>query len=74
MNKTQELIGKKIKFLRENLLQLSQKDFALKVNLDPTYISRVESGKQNLTIETLELFCHAFEMNLKQFFEFELKE
>ena len=71
MNDIQIEIGKKIKKIREKKLNISQKDFALKINLDPTYVSRVESGKQNLTIDTLEQICNALNMTLKEFFDYE---
>ena len=71
MNDIQIEIGKKIKKIREKKLNISQKDFALKINLDPTYVSRDESGKQNLTIDTLEQICNALNMTLKEFFDYE---
>lgn len=72
MNNTQKEIGTKIKYMRENILKISQKELASNLKLDPTYVSRVESGKQNLTIETLEQFCKAFNFSLKEFFDYEL--
>ena len=38
-------IGETIKFLRIKNTNLSQEDFAIKVGLDRTYLSRVESGQ-----------------------------
>ncbi len=68
----QNEIGCRIKYIRENNLNLSQKGLAEKCLLDATYISRVEKGRQNLTIETLEQICHALGITVKEFFEFEL--
>lgn len=72
MNNTQREIGNRVKNIREKVLKISQREFAKLTNLDPTYISRVESGKQNLTIETLEQICTAFNLTLKEFFDFEI--
>lgn len=72
MNNTQKEIGNRVKNIREKVLKISQREFAKLTNLDPTYISRVESGKQNLTIETLEQICMAFNLTLKEFFDFEI--
>ncbi len=63
-----EQIGKRIKELRIIKTGLTQDEFAKKLNLDRTYISRVESGKQNLTIETLNMMCGGLGVSLKEFF------
>lgn len=57
-------IGLKIRYFREKKLNISQKELAQKCNLDATYISRVENGKQNLTIETLEIICEALNTSI----------
>lgn len=57
-------IGLKIKHFREEKLNISQKELAQKCNLDATYISRVENGKQNLTLETLEIICEALNITI----------
>lgn len=53
----------KVKYVRENIIKIAQKDLANKCNLDATYLLRVENGKQNLTIETLGVICEALGMN-----------
>jgi transcriptional regulator with XRE-family HTH domain len=45
--------GKAIKKIR-NARNLSQKDLAERINLAPSYISRIEAGERKPTIETLE--------------------
>lgn len=35
-----------------------------------TYLSRVESGKQNLTVETLIRICECLDITLKEFFDY----
>lgn len=59
-------IGLKIRKIRENKLHISQKELAKKCNLDSAYFSRVENGKQNLTLETLEIICDALDVSLKE--------
>lgn len=63
-------IGERICSLREQFTNMSQCEFAKKVGLDRTYLSRVESGKQNLTIENLIKICSGLGVSLKEFFDF----
>ena len=48
---------------------MSQESFAKSIGLDRTYLSRVESGKQNLTMKSLQLIVNSFGMTLKDFFD-----
>lgn len=64
-------IGNRVKFIRINSLDLSQEDFADKLGLSRAYISRVESGKQNITVENLIKICEGLNITLKDFFNFE---
>lgn len=52
-----KLIGYRIKELRINKMNLTQDEFSKLLNWDRTYLSRVESGKQNMTVESLEKVC-----------------
>ena len=63
-----KIVGYRIKELRINKLHMSQDDFAKKLNWDRTYLSRIESGKQNITLDNLETICNALEVSLKEFF------
>lgn len=63
-----EDIGKRIRDLRVTKTNLSQDDFAKKIGIDRTYLSRVESGKQNITIENLNLICNGLSITLHDFF------
>lgn len=65
------IIGERIKDLRINKVYLSQEDFAIKLGYDRTFVSRIESGKQNATIETLIKICNGLEVSFKDFFDFE---
>ncbi len=64
-----EKVGKRIKELR--LKQgLSQEEFAFKCDLDRTYITSLERGKRNISLENLEKIANAFDMTLSEFFNF----
>lgn len=62
-------IGDRVKELRSKQ-NLSQKALALICGFDRTYLSRVESGKQNITIEKLLVLCAKLNVSLKEFFDF----
>lgn len=62
-------VGQRIKFLRQQL-KWSQEDFAFRCNLDRTYITSVERGKRNISLENLEKIAKAFNMTLRDFFDF----
>ena len=64
-------IGNRIKFIRLNSTNLSQEEFASKLGLDRTYLSRVEAGKQNITVESLIKICNGLSVSLKDFFDFD---
>ena len=65
-----KLIGERIKNLRITNNVLSQEDFSKSIGFDRTYMSRIESGKQNLTIKTLIKICDGLNITLKDFFDF----
>jgi transcriptional regulator with XRE-family HTH domain len=46
------LIGKRIKSLRKQL-QITQDQLAEKIQLSPKYLSNIERGKENPTLDTL---------------------
>ena len=69
-----KLIGERIKYLRTHKIYLSQEDFSVKLGYDRTYMSRVESGRQNITIETLIKICEGLEISLKDFFDLEVEK
>lgn len=63
-----EKIGETIKFLRLKNTSLSQEDFAKLIGLERSYMSRVESGKKNITLETLDIICKGLGITVTQFF------
>lgn len=67
---TLKIIGNRIKEIRTERTYLSQEELAIKLGYDRTYMSRVESGRQNITVETLIKICEGLEISLKDFFDF----
>jgi transcriptional regulator with XRE-family HTH domain len=63
-----QVLGKILK--RERLKRkLSQEEIADKLNTDKQYISNVENGRKNITIEQLELILLAIGANHKDIFK-----
>lgn len=60
--------GKQLKIER-NKLGLSQEAFALKCNLDRTYIASIENGKRNISILNIEKICNALHYTLSEYFK-----
>ena len=53
----------RIRFLRKNILTLSQKNFGEKIGLKQSTINDIESGKNKLTDSNLKLICKVFNIN-----------
>lgn len=68
-NITLKKIGKRIQELRE-MQNLSQQDFAAKINYDKSNMSRLEAGKTNMTVTTLEKVSKALNVELIELFKF----
>lgn len=64
----QQKIGKRVKELRTIRNDYSQEQLSNVIGCDRAYLSRVESGKQNITIESLNSVCNALNITLKDFF------
>lgn len=50
-------IGERIKYLRKEKLNKTQKEFGFQLGLKPNSISDIESGKNNPTEQTLKAIC-----------------
>ena len=61
-------VGQRIKELRSEL-GISQEALANKADLDRTYITDVENGRRNISIENLEKLILALETTLADFFD-----
>ncbi len=63
--------GNRCKQLR-NELNLSQETFALKINMDRTYYSSVESGRRNISLKNIQKICNGFNISIKDFFNYKV--
>lgn len=61
------LLGQRIKELR-NKTGDSQEKFALKINMDRTYYSSVESGKRNVSICNIKKIADGLGVSLHELF------
>lgn len=55
--------GERIKYLRKEVLQKTQKDFGFQIGLKPNSVSDIESGKNNPTEQTIKAICREFNVN-----------
>ena len=60
-------IGQRIKELRKEL-SLSQEALAYKAEVDRTYVTDVENGRRNVSVEILERIIKALEVSITEFF------
>lgn len=60
-------IGQRIKQLRKEI-GLSQESLANKAEVDRTYVTDVENGRRNVSIEILEKLIAALEVSFSEFF------
>lgn len=61
-------LGKRIRELRVQT-GLSQEKFALKIGMDRTYFSSVESGKRNIAICNIKKIADGFNISLSELFQ-----
>ena len=67
-------IGKRIKELRLKK-SISQEQLALKAEIDRTYMTSVENGKRNISIQNIEKIINALETTFEEFFKgFDFKQ
>ncbi|UJP66703.1 helix-turn-helix domain-containing protein [Mongoliitalea daihaiensis] len=64
-----EAYGKKVKAVRKSQ-NVSQEKLAELAELDRTYISDIENGKRNVSIETVLKIAKALDKPMVSFFEF----
>lgn len=60
-------VGQRIRELRHQL-ELSQEALAYKAEVDRTYMTDVENGRRNISIEILEKIIAALEVSFTEFF------
>jgi transcriptional regulator with XRE-family HTH domain len=60
-------VGQRIKQLRKTL-DISQEALALKAEVDRTYVTDVENGRRNVSLEILERLIKALGISVTDFF------
>ena len=68
-NSLQINVGKQIQKIRESK-GLSQQDLAAKCNFEKSNMSRLETGRVNPTLSTLEKVAKALDISLVELFSF----
>ena len=66
--KAQEQLGMRIRFLRQKR-HWSQEDLALNANINKNYISDLENGRRNPSLDILERIAVAFNISLAELFK-----
>ncbi len=64
----QKRFGKRIRELRD-AIELSQEKFALKIEMDRTYLASVEAGKRNLSLVNISKLAQGFDITLEELFK-----
>mgnify|MGYP006288169645 CR=1 FL=1 len=73
MTNSVDNIGNKISMIRKNK-NISQRELAQKANLSQSFISHLEHGKRNPTLNTLQSIAHALDIPLNKFLLFIIDE
>ena len=60
-------VGQRIRELRKQL-EFSQEALALKAEVDRTYVTDVENGRRNVSLEILERLIKALNVSFSEFF------
>ena len=66
-NNFKQDFGKRVKHLRF-LKDLSQLDLAVQCNYEKTTISRIENGRANVTLRTIQKLSKGLEVSASEFF------
>jgi transcriptional regulator with XRE-family HTH domain len=62
-----EKVGQRIRYLRKEI-NISQEALALKSEVDRTYVTDVENGRRNVSVEILERIIKALDVSFTDFF------
>lgn len=73
MSDLNQLLIERIKQLRKRY-GISQEKLSLLASLDARYVNKLENGKFNLSVPTLDRIIEAFDMSYQDFFNFSEKE
>ncbi len=63
-----EKVGGRIRELRHKL-DISQEALGNKAGVDRTYVTDVENGRRNISVEVLERLIVALELSFQEFFD-----
>ncbi len=63
-------LGEKLKYIRKSK-GLTQEQLSEKLNIHPTYVGKIESGKNNISIVLLFKISRALKVKLSDIFEFD---
>lgn len=66
-NMLQDLIGQRITELRK-IRGVSQEQFSYEANMERSYLTHIEKGKKNISIETLQKIFNGLEISPREFF------
>lgn len=64
---TRKALGKRIRMLRK-ANKLSQQKFALMVGVERSYLSKLEAGKRNPSIDCIEKIANGLDVTLSELF------
>lgn len=64
-NEEYAALNTRIKYLRKNILKISQEQFGKELGLTQGYISSIEANERNLSFEAYEKIQNAFNINQK---------
>ena len=65
----EERFGMRIRELR-NLQHMSQEELAFRCQLSKNYVSDVERGRRNVSLNAIEKFAHGLNVNLVEHFRY----
>ena len=60
-------VGQRIKELRKTI-SISQESLANKADVDRTYVTDVENGRRNVSVEILDRLINALDVTVSEFF------
>ncbi|MFB0863123.1 helix-turn-helix domain-containing protein [Paenibacillus oleatilyticus] len=69
MSNLRKLIGERIRFIRK-LKGLTQEELSEKAQIQHTYLSDVERGDRNASLDSLEKIIHALDIQPSDLFDF----
>ena len=62
------LVGQRIKEIR-NEKKMSQEEVANTAEMERSFITHIESGRRNISVETLQRILSALDISFKEFFD-----